>query len=668
MLSTRLLPALLLLSLALPMPARAAEPPLAPLSTDEILRGARYNQPRLSPDGRYLAMLAERNGRMNLAVLDVESGKFESKLAVADADISDARWLGNERLVFTLAQRGQSRNKLALQGGLFVSSRDGQTMRRLYQTANDWIMKGGRRYTQMWPYQPVPGSSEELIVATNEGDKDSIDLYRLNALTSKRQLLTGQRPPRVKAWVLDAQLQPRVAIADLAESSTQIVHYRESKGPWRELWRFDVTREAIRRPLSVEADGKLLVASNEGRDTVALREYDPASGQWGEWMIEHPQYDVAYDALGDDLAPLLRDEQSHELLGATILATRPLYAWMDSRRQAMQALVDKALPDRVNRLQFSASQRIFVSSHSDTQAPSWYLLDGGSGRLSHLLDTRAELDARRVPATEILALRSRDGLALPSYLLRPPQALANALLPTLVLVHGGPWVRGAVWGDWNGGDLAMAQWLASRGYQVLLPSFRGSAGLGKKAMQASRGQFGLAMQDDLDDALDALIRRGGTDPQRLCIMGSSYGGYASLMAAARAPERYRCAVAGFPVTDLPTLLSSDWSDISRSKEGRAFWTEMVGDPVQQVDALKAVSPRYLAARIKAKVMIYAGVDDPRVPLEQAESMREALERAGNKPLWLAKYGDGHGFSLTRNHDEMLEMLEPFLAEQLRPGR
>jgi dipeptidyl aminopeptidase/acylaminoacyl peptidase len=338
---------------------------------------------------------------------------------------------------------------------------------------------------------------------------------------------------------------------------------------------------------------------------------------------------------------------------------------MDERRQRLQAMVDKTLPGRTNALQFSSSPQVFVSSRSDAERARWYLLDSRSGQLNEVLNVQPGLDPRRVPATETLALRSRDGLPLSGHVLRPPQAPPGMPLPTIVLVHGGPWVRGSTWGD-TGLDMSMARWLASRGYQVLLPGFRGSTGFGKRFALSARGQFGLAMQDDLDDALDALIQRGAADPQRLCIMGSSYGGYASLMAVARTPDRYRCAVAGFPVSDLARQLTSDWGDISRNHEARAFWVDMIGDPEKDRAKLDAVSPRYLASRIKAKVMIHAGQHDQRTPLEQAEFMRDALKRAGNEPLWLAKFGEGHGYSLKSSHDEMLDLLEPFLAKQLAP--
>lgn len=637
-----------------------------PLSRDEVFRQPAYADAQLSPSGRYLAVLVpDEQRRLNLAILDLDSRRFSARIGVPGADVGALMWLGDERLVFSLTQLGQSVKTRSHVGGLYVVGRDGKEQRRLFQSAGEWANSGARRMVQMWPLQRIPGSDEELIVASNDVDEHSIDLYRLHVLSGKRRLLTEGRPPRITRWVLDGQLQPRAAVGGDADSQDQISHYRDTDGRWRELWRTRGPHDDVSVPLSVEADGKLLVASNVGRDTTAVREYDPQRRQWGETLVEHPRHDVAIDALGAPIGATLHDEASHELLGFEIAAERPLRLWMDEHRRALQALVDKALPGRSNRLQFSAGERVLVAASSDTEATRWYLMDSSQGRLSLLLNSRPALDPARVPATEILQLRARDGQALLAYVLKPPRAAAEPALPVVMLVHGGPWHRGAIWGDEHG-DMAMARWLASRGYLVVLPSFRGSLGFGKQFLRSSRGQIGRAMQDDLDDVMAAVLQRADADPKRLCIMGASYGGYASLMAAARAPGRYRCVVAGMPVSDLPALLDSGWSDISSNERAREFWIAMVGDPQQQRAALLAVSPAHLADRIKSKVMIYAGVDDRRTPLEQAEGMRRALQRAGNEPLWLAKYGEGHGYRLTGNHDEMLDLLERFLAAQLKP--
>ncbi len=656
--------------------------PLAPtalqaqaLSFDEVYGMPDFSQAQLSPSGRYLGVLVPGNSRSQLAVMDMETRAFVSRIQVPGADIGTWQWMSEDKLLFSLAQLGQSHRNRSHVGGLYVVGRDGQEQRRLFQSAGEWFAAGARRWLFMQPLQTVVGSERELIVLANDVDEHSVDLYRLDVQTGRRVRLSEGRPARVKHWVLDAQLRPRVAIAGDDTGLEQIVHYRPAGataeaplGPWQELWRSRPSRgEDVRLPLSVEADGRLLVASNAGRDTVAVRAYDPAQQRWDEVLVEHPSFDVAVNALGEPAGTLLRHEADGELLGFELGAERPLALWMDERRQALQRLVDQALPGRINRLQFSAGPRALVRSHADRQPARWYLLDTRDGRMQPLLQSRAGLNPQRLPSTEVLALRSRDGLPLNSLLLRPPQAKPGQALPGIVLVHGGPWVRGALWGD-EQGDMDLANWLASRGYAVLLPNFRGSTGQGRALLQAGRGQFGLRMQEDLEDVLQAVLARGDLDPQRLCISGASYGGYAALMAAAREPERYRCVAAGMPVTDLPALLESGWSDLSRREDAKAFWTEMVGDPARQRRELAAVSPVNLAPRIQARVMLYAGVDDGRTPLEQAEGMRRALQRAGQEPLWLVKYGEGHGYQLSGNLQALLQQLEDFFAQALRPGR
>lgn len=656
--------------------------PLAPtalqaqaLSFDEVYGMPDFSQAQLSPSGRYLGVLVPGNSRSQLAVMDMETRAFVSRIQVPGADIGTWQWMSEDKLLFSLAQLGQSHRNRSHVGGLYVVGRDGQEQRRLFQSAGEWFAAGARRWLFMQPLQTVAGSERELIVLANDVDEHSVDLYRLDVQTGRRVRLSEGRPARVKHWVLDAQLRPRVAIAGDDTGLEQIVHYRPAGataeaplGPWQELWRSRPSRgEDVRLPLSVEADGRLLVASNAGRDTVAVRAYDPAQQRWDEVLVEHPSFDVAVNALGEPAGTLLRHEADGELLGFELEAERPLALWMDERRQALQRLVDKALPGRINRLQFSAGPRALVRSHADRQPARWYLLDTRDGRMQPLLQSRAGLNPQRLPSTEVLALRSRDGLPLNSLLVRPPQAKPGQALPGIVLVHGGPWARGALWGD-EQGDMDLANWLASRGYAVLLPNFRGSTGQGRALLQAGRGQFGLRMQEDLEDVLQAVLARGDLDPQLLCISGASYGGYAALMAAAREPERYRCVAAGMPVTDLPALLESGWSDLSRREDAKAFWTEMVGDPARQRRELAAVSPVNLAPRIQARVMLYAGVDDGRTPLEQAEGMRRALQRAGQEPLWLAKYGEGHGYRLSGNLRALLQQLEDFFAQALRPGR
>jgi dipeptidyl aminopeptidase/acylaminoacyl peptidase len=254
---------------------------------------------------------------------------------------------------------------------------------------------------------------------------------------------------------------------------------------------------------------------------------------------------------------------------------------------------------------------------------------------------------------------ARDGLEIPAYL-TTPRGKAAKDLPLVVLVHGGPWVDGDAWGF----DPEV-QFLASRGYAVLQPNFRGTTRYGWKHFRASFGQWGLSMQDDLADGVKWAVEQGIADPKRVCIYGASYGGYAALMGLATTPGLYRCGVNYVGVTDLPFFLTVSWADYSYSEFARHAARDMVGDPERDAQRLRDTSPTQLAARIKAPVLMAYGADDRRVPLEHGSRMKSALDRAGAKYEWMVMAGEGHGFRDPANQKTFYEAVEKFLAAHLR---
>lgn len=416
--------------------------------------------------------------------------------------------------------------------------------------------------------------------------------------------------------------------------------------------------------LHVEDDGQLLVASNAGRETMAVYRYDPRSGKRGELLAAHDVYDIGATADGSPLDSLLLDPTGRKALGFQVETAPPSRIWLDARHRRLQEMLDGAMPGMHNEMQHARTgSRIVVSSWSDRKPQRWHVLDTRSGELRPLFPARPWLDDGRLAAMRPVTIRTRDGMQLPSFLLEPPQRRPGSPLPAVLLVHGGPWTPAEGWGLRNS-DYTQAQLLVAQGYAVLLPNFRGTTGLGRTVYQSARGQFGLKMQEDLEDATDWLVREGIADAGRVCLMGASYGGYAALMGAIKTPEKYRCAVAGMPVTDIPLLLTSGWSTISRDELPRRYWLEMVGDPATQEPALAQVSPARQVARIKAPVLLYGSVDDRRVPIEQMERMREGLRAAGQDPVWLVKFGEGHGFGDSDNLVEVLRAQFEFLRKHL----
>jgi dipeptidyl aminopeptidase/acylaminoacyl peptidase len=230
----------------------------------------------------------------------------------------------------------------------------------------------------------------------------------------------------------------------------------------------------------------------------------------------------------------------------------------------------------------------------------------------------------------------------------------------VVLVHGGPWVRGRHW-QWD----ADAQFLASRGYAVIEPEFRGSRGYGQALYRAGWRQWGQAMQDDVADALAWAVKQGHVDAKRVCIAGASYGGYATLMGLVRHPDLYRCGVAWAAVTD-PRLMYK-WRDgTDQSDEVRSYYyPELIGDPVTDAAMIESVTPVLLAGRVQAPLMLAFGGQDRRVPLVHGTLLREALRAAGKEPVWVVYPDEGHGWFKLENQLDFARRMDAFLAEHLK---
>lgn len=231
--------------------------------------------------------------------------------------------------------------------------------------------------------------------------------------------------------------------------------------------------------------------------------------------------------------------------------------------------------------------------------------------------------------------------------------------PAVVLVHGGPWSRGGAW-RWD----PDAQFLATRGYVVIEPEFRGSTGYGNKHYRDGWKQWGQRMQDDVTDALKFAVDKGWVDPKKVCIAGASYGGYSALMGIAKTPEQYKCAVAWVAVSDPRLMYTVHWSDISdRSK--LFSMPDMVGDLEKDAPMLKANSPVELAPRMKTPLLLAYGAKDWRVPIVHGEKMRAALTDAGNPPVWVVYDDEGHGWHRTRNKVDFWTRVERFLSQHLQ---
>jgi dipeptidyl aminopeptidase/acylaminoacyl peptidase len=639
--------ATLLLAVALPA---FAEPP----SVETLFKLPQFANMTLSRDGTAIAALAPVAGRQNIVVLDLQTRKPTPITAMPDRDVVQVFWINSKRLVARTGRLG-TRDFDQRGGALYAIDRDGSDGRMVAEGGMDEQSSAGIRLVGRFleVVRTLPGETDDIIAQEYVFSADGAnagDLFRVNTRTGRRTSIGFGKPDsgEGEAWVVDNNGVAR-AQSVFSKGRVRIYYRAGADAPWQKLDEYSQTAQGW-IPLSMADDDKtLLVADRRTRDKSAIVRYDPATKTFGEVLAQHPQV---------DLEDLIRFEGRP--LGVAYDADRHGVAWFDEELAGIQNGIDRALPGMVNMLSWSRDRsRVLVFSYSDQSPGSFYLLDRKSGKMEWLVDRSPWIKPKEMATMRPVRYPARDGLEIPAYLTLPP-GRPGKNLPLVMVVHGGPWVEGDGWGYHP-----EVQFLASRGYAVLQPNFRGTTRYGWKHYASSFGQWGLAMQDDVTDGVKWAIDQGIADPKRVCIYGASYGGYATMMGLAKDPDLYRCGINYVGVTDLNLFLTASWADYAQSEFIRYNVKELVGDSSKDAERLKKVSPVELAARIKVPVLMAYGAADRRVPIEHGTRMRSALESAGNKPIWIVADGEGHGFREMANQKMFYEAMEKFLAEHLK---
>ncbi|MEJ2533920.1 MAG: S9 family peptidase, partial [Gammaproteobacteria bacterium] len=385
------------------------------------------------------------------------------------------------------------------------------------------------------------------------------------------------------------------------------------------------------------------------RDKAAIYEYNFRTRTMGDLVFEHDEVDVS---------AVVSNEKTRSAIGVAYAVGKPERVWIDERWKQLMASIDQALPDTVNSFTSLDDEESIgvLTATSDRHPTTYYLFDFEKIQLKYLADSRPWMEPAELAEVRPITVTARDGMTLHGYVTLPAGS-AGKNLPTVVNPHGGPWARDS-WG-FN----PQLQFLADRGYAVLQVNFRGSTGFGRQHYLAGRKQWGQAMQNDITDTLQWAVEQGITDPDRVCIYGASYGGYAAMAGLTFTPELYKCGINYVGATDLPTLfrtMPDTWN------AGKEQMMEMVGDEDADREFLEQWSPVNHADRIQAPVFMAYGLNDPRVTYHHRDLMEKAMDAAGVKYETMTKADEGHGFSKQENVYDFYARVDSFLAEHLQP--
>ena len=651
-------------------PAQAAVP------AEVFFRDANVGEALLSPSGKRLALTTAQGGkRFALFVYDlVEQGGVTQVAHFSNADVRSVIWLDDARLLFSALDYSEGSGTPNGAPGLFVVGADGNGLRALINRKAIRVVAGsGASRALDWNHVllsvPLPHGDEansEIIIgklqANADGGAPNVVPLVLNVNTGRTRNPGFNAPSGAVAWKFNSRSEPRVVFTQ--DGNKRAAYWR---GPEDTEWRKLVEGDLISMPFTphtVDDSGNLYVTRNEGPEgTRALVRYDFATNAPATKALVAP---AGFDFSGS----LILERGSGEAQGVRVVTDAETTVWLDETRQQIQRAVDEKFTARVNRI---SCRRC---GEPDAVALVWSYSDRDPGRLvvyrpnptagqtqwQGIAAVRSGVDPSLMARVGFQRIQARDGRDLPVWITSPPGVASTKPAPTVVLVHGGPWVRGNTW-RWE----PMAQFLASRGYLVLEPEFRGSSGYGDAHFKAGWKQWGQSMQDDVADAL-LWAQKQGLASDRACIAGASYGGYSTLMGLVRHPDLYRCGLAWVAVTDLQLFVSGSWwigDDISELGRKYAL-PEMVGSVDKDADMIAKNSPILLASQIKAPLMLAFGEADLRVPLAHGTRLREALQKLGRDPEWITYPGEGHGWAKPETRLDFARRVEQFLAKHLAP--
>ena len=601
-------------------------PPLIP--RDILFGNPERTNPKLSPDGKYLAYIAPDEKNV-LQVWVRTLGEKDDRQVTVDKKrgIRIYFWTYNQEQL------------------IYLQDADGDENFHLYQ-----VNIQSNIVRDLTPFQGVKAQvvdlnhncPDQILVGMNLKNPQSFDVYLINLNNGAVEFNT-HNPGNIISWTADAQFQVRAAIASTEDGGSDLFYRETTEKSWKTMRHWGPNEEG--GPILFSDDGKILyISGNHDANAQRLLALDLASRQ-EKVVAEDPQYDISgiithpttctIEAVG-----FYKDKLEWQILDESIVAD---FEFLKAAKKGEFRIVDRTLDD-LNWL---------VAYFTDDGPIYYYAYDRTAKTTKFLFTNQPELEGLKLAPMEPISYAARDGLTIHGYLTKPVGV--SAPTSAVLLVHGGPWARDT-WGY-----RAQAQWLANRGYVVLQVNFRGSTGYGKDFLNAGNREWGGKMHDDLVDGVNWLVEKGIANKDKIAIMGASYGGYSTLVGLTFTPEVFAAGVDIVGPSSLITLTQTIppyWEPLKK----QFFYR--VGNLETEPDFLQSRSPLFFVDKIQKPLLIGQGANDPRVKESESEQIVKAMEDAG-KPVEYVLYKDeGHGFARPENRLHFYAIAEEFLAKYL----
>ncbi|MGK7948223.1 MAG: alpha/beta fold hydrolase [Xenococcaceae cyanobacterium] len=601
-------------------------PPLIP--RDILFGNPQRTSPRLSSDGKYLAYIApdEKNVlQVWLRTLGEED----------DRQLTNDKKRGIRSYFWTYKPEQL----------IYLQDADGDENFHLYSVnINTNIVR------DLTPFQGVkarvidldPEFPDRILVGLNLNNPQKFDVYRIDLNNGAVEFDTDN-PGNIVGWTANAKFEVLAASAASADGGSELLYRETIDRDWSTLRTWGPDDEGGALGFSAD-DNTLYMIGTHDANAQRLIALDLATKE--ETIIaEDKQYDVG---------GVLTHPTKRHIQAVSFYKDKLYWQILDRDIAEDFAAIAKIHPGEYSLVSRDLADTKWIVVYLTDDGPVYYYLYDRQSKSGQLLfSNQPKLENLPLVPMQAIEYQARDGMTIHGYL-TVPQGL-EAPYATVLLVHGGPWAR-----DTWGYDPTV-QWLANRGYAVMQPNFRGSTGYGKDFINAGNRQWGAAMHDDLIDGVNWLIKKGIADPQKVAIMGGSYGGYATLAGLTFTPDVFACGVDIVGPSNLITLMESIppyWKPLM------AVFQHRVGNKDSEPEFLKSRSPLFFVDKISKPLLIGQGANDPRVKQAESEQIVEAMRKA-NKPVQYALYTDeGHGFARPENRLHFFAVAEEFLAKYL----
>ncbi|MCJ7557914.1 MAG: S9 family peptidase [Gammaproteobacteria bacterium] len=610
---------------------------------------------KISPDGKHLAVLTPMDGKNAIGILDTETLKPVYIVRFGeDKQVGEFDWANDERLIMSLQYFSARYEHPGSAGEWFATNLDGTKQRNIYG------FRAGGKPGKIKSAEPILGygvlvdlledDPKHILMSSTPFSKDMDrrpTLLRINIYTGKSSD-EAIAPIPYSNFLTDHQGYARFVAGSTDEGNIEIYYREDENGDWQ-LMSSGSAEGGYVLPLAFVDEKKVYVQDNRDSSIAGVYILDP----------ETRTKELVYRNETADPANYWFSDNGRKLYALEVEPLIPTYVYLDTQSAEVKLLrgLIAAFPGQQVRLESETrdSNLAVVRVFSDRNPGAFYLFNKSKKNLRHLVDARPWVDPEKSATIRPIEFTARDGMVIRGYLTLPPGKEARDL-PLVVNPHGGP--HGPR--DWWGYN-PETQFLASHGIAVLQVNFRGSGGYGRDFEKAGYRNWGSKIQYDIIDGTRNLVEQGIVNKDRICIYGGSFGGYSALQSSILAPDLFACAVGFAGVYDLKMMY--ELGDIPERESGITFLEKVIG---QDDENMTAFSPVHNVDKLKAPVLLIHGEEDPRAPIEQAEELRDALEKKGHPYEWVVIKDEGHGFYNEKNREDMYKVLLTFLDKHLMP--